>query len=191
MLSDDRSTLSNTFQGSATNGNTITRRSRFQNISGTPFVITGVADVRSLDPEDLGIPDITPSNASAGTSAMKALFPSYDLFLSTSWTISDPPRRLWETEVTFFGSFPILVKPDEEFEYSRVSRNDLLGPNFGPLTGISLSAAQVNAIGEVVIAIDLDWHFVPEPASAWLMCAGLLGLRRLRALRRSAGQPTA
>ena len=162
LLSSDLSTILNTYQGSTTNGNTITRHSRFQNISGIPFEITGVVDIQSLDPEDLGFPDLTPENAAAAKAAMAALYPNTDLFAFTAWLGGNQSRRTWETEITFGSPFPILVNPGEEFEFVQVSRNDRFGPNFGPSTA-PLPAAQTEYIGEIVIAFDFDWHYVPEP----------------------------
>ena len=110
----------------------MTRHSRFQNISGIPFEITGVADVQSLDPEDLGYPDLTLENVTAAKAAMAALYPNTDLFAWTAWLGGTQSRRTWETEITFGSPFPILVNPGEEFEFVQVSRNELFGPDFGP-----------------------------------------------------------
>jgi hypothetical protein len=173
LLSQDLTTILNTYQGSTSSGNTITKHSRFQNISARPFVITGLADIQSRDPEDLGYPDLTPENATAIRAAMLALYPSYDLFLSTGWSGNDKPPRVWETEITFGSPFPITVNVGEEFEFIRVSRNDLFGPNFGPRNAPLLST-QADTIGEVVIAVDLDWHYVPEPGGALLLVFGAL-----------------
>jgi hypothetical protein len=184
VLSPNLSTTRNTYQGSTANGNTISSRHRYQNISPTPFVITGVDDVRSLDPEDLGFPDLTPENSNAARDAMAALFPNYDLYASTAWVVSNPSRRTWQTEITFGSPLPILVNPGEEFEFVRLSRNDLFGPNFGPTTA-PLPTTHTALIGEVVIAFDFDWHYVPEPASALLMIfGGPLGLFWSRQLGR-------
>lgn len=175
-LLNSLSTVPNTYQGSSVSGNTITNYSRFQNISGIPFVITGVADVQSFDPEDLGFPDLTPDNQLAARRALAGLFPNYDLYVSTAWVVSNPPRRTWETEITFGGPFPILVNPGDEFDFTRVSRNDLSGPDFGP-TSAPLSTTLTEFIGELVVAIDVDWHYVPEPnTTSLLICGVLLGL---------------
>ena len=180
LLSSDLSTILNTYQGSTVNGNTMIRYSRFQNISGIPFMITGVAGIYSLDPEDLGFPDMTLENVESAKAAMLALYPNTDLFAWTLWSGGDPPRMTWTTELTFGRAFPILVNPGEEFEYTRVSRNNLFGPDFGPVYGPQPSS-RAYAIGEIMIAFDFDWHYVPEPSCASLLiCGGLLGLLRSR-----------
>ncbi|MGE3241916.1 MAG: hypothetical protein AB7G28_00740 [Pirellulales bacterium] len=187
LLSPDLAALPNLYRGSDVDGNTMMRDSRFRNISGTPFVITGVAEIHALDPEDLGFGDMTLANVESVKAAMTALYPHTDLFAWTLWLDGDPPRRTWTTELTLDRAFPILVNPGEEFAYTRVSRNDLFGPNFGPVYA-PLPSDQVNAIGEIIIAIDFDWHFVPEPASAWLLiCGGLLGRTLNRTRSRGRG----
>jgi len=181
LLSPDLATIIATYQGSTTNGNTITGHDRYRNISGFSFVITGVADIPSLDPEDLGYPDLTLENDLAARRAMAALYPGYDVYVSNFWLNGVQPRRTWETEITFDRPFPILVNPGDEFEYVYFCRNDLFGPDFGPATGSQMSFAQAEAIGEIIMALNFDWHYVPEPACALLLiCGGLLGFPRSR-----------
>jgi hypothetical protein len=168
LFSDDLSTVLNAYQGSVANGNTLTNYLRWQNISNVALVIRGVIDVQSLDPEDLGYPDMTPENSNAARVAMRSLYPDYDFFAATAWVTSNPSRKAWQSEVIFNDPFPIMVNPGDYLEFKRVSRNNTFGPDFGPINA-PLPNWQAESIGEVVAAVDFDWQYVPEPASAALL----------------------
>ena len=176
LFSDNLSTAPNVYQGNSTGGNTITHLVRFQSIATVPIVIAGVADVRSLDPEDVGFSDLVPENTNAARSAVKALYPDYDFFSSTGWVISNPTRKTWQTDLVFDSPFPILVNPGDYLAFTRFSRNNRNGPVFGPITAPSMTASQIEAIGEIIVAVDFDWQYVPEPASGSLVGIAALGV---------------
>jgi hypothetical protein len=175
LFSANLSTAHNVYQGQSAGGNTISHLIRFQSVATVPIVIDGVANVESLDPEDVGFSDLAPDNTNAAHSAVKALYPDYDFFSSTGWVTANPTRKTWQTELVFESSFPILINPGDYLEFTRVSRNNVNGPTFGPLTAVSITASQVEAIGEVIVAVDFDWHYVPEPASGAMSCVAALG----------------
>jgi hypothetical protein len=82
-----------------------------------------------------------------------------------------PTRKTRHTDLVFDTPFPILVNPSDYLEFSRISRNNVNGPAFGPLTSMSMAPSQVEAIGEIIVAVDFDWHYFPEPA-----CGSLAGV---------------
>ncbi len=152
------------FEGNSLRGNSWTDFRQYTNISSKSFVIHGVADVQTLDPEDLGYQDLNNSNGRAVLLDMEVTFPTYDLFGSNVWNF-DTTRKSWITETSFDDSFPIFVAPGDSFSFVSVNTNDELGPDFSPRTDSFLTFAQAGAIGELVFAIDLDWALVPEPNS--------------------------
>ncbi|MEM8943876.1 MAG: hypothetical protein AAGD11_01740 [Planctomycetota bacterium] len=172
--------VSNAYEGNSATGNTITRVVQYRNTSSLPFVVEGIRAVHSLDPEDLGFPDLTPDNLQDIRRATLAMFPNTDILNATGWVFLDPPRKEWTTEILPFNALPLVVEPGEVFQYARISTNNTFGPDFGPKASGSMTISEINTIGEISMAIELDWRIIPEPTTSALGIIGLLSLLSAR-----------
>lgn len=93
----------------------------FKNNSPNLSITFDRAEAVALDPEEIGIEDMSATNALQAASSAEQLLPQYG-FWGSNWKNNDPPRAEWNTQdlqVLFASknqqSFPLVLGPGEFF----------------------------------------------------------------------------
>lgn len=162
--------------GDSTLGNGWDLDLTFTNTSGFPIEIYSVGPGPIVDPNDLGIADVEVANALAARAALEVASPGYEAYATAHAEGVDPPTKNWvlfELDSVIPG--PFTVAPGGTLDLELLIRNDSFGPDFtAPITNVNVG--QANAAGEAVMAYDIDFRVVPEPASFTMLLLSAVGL---------------